>query len=107
MPAPDESEKADEPDAETPEEERRAQLRRELRIFAVMAGFGVIVLPLLVYLAGALTLGPYDGGLLAFLAKLYGDFVHFSPGALLLLLGPYAALQGLRLLTRPLRRARD
>jgi hypothetical protein len=38
---------------------RRERLRRELRIFAVLGGFGLVVLPFLVYFAGAATLGPY------------------------------------------------
>ena len=86
---------------------RRALIRRELRLFGVAAAFGVVLLPFLVYFAGAATLGPYDGGLPAFLGKLYGDFIRLSPGALLLMLGPYVALLGIRLVTRPLRRARD
>ena len=84
---------------------RRARLRRELTIFAVFGGFGLVALPLLVYFAGAATLGPYEGGLWTFLAKLYGDFVRLTPAALGLLLGPYVLFQGARLLTRPLRRA--
>jgi len=87
--------------------ERRARLRRELVLFAVVGGFGLVVLPFLVYFAGAATLGPYEGGLLPFLAKLYGDLIRLSPSALGLLLGPYALIQGIRLLTRPLRRPRS
>ena len=94
-------------DPENPEAVRRERIRRELRIFAVLAAFGVALLPLLIYFVGAATLGPYDGGLMAFLARLYGDCVRLSPAALLLVLGPYLALQGFRLLTRPLRRPRD
>ena len=85
---------------------RRARLRREFLIFAIVGGFGLIVLPFLVYLAGAKTLGPYEGGLGTFLGKLYGDLVRFTPSALGLLLGPYVLFQGARLLTRPLRRPR-
>lgn len=82
---------------------RRARLRRELIYFAIVGGGGLLVLPLGVYLAGSVTLGPYDGGLPRFLAKLYGDLVRLSPAALALLLGPYLLFQALRLLTRPLR----
>ena len=85
---------------------RRARLRRELRIFAVLGGFGLLVLPFLVYFAGAATLGPYEGGLGTFLVKLYGDFVRLTPAALALLLGPYVVFQAARVLTRPLRLAR-
>lgn len=85
---------------------RRARLRRELILFAIVGGFGLVVLPFLVYFAGAATLGPYEGGLGTFLGKLYGDLIHLSPAALGLLLGPYVIFQGARVLTRPLRRAR-
>jgi hypothetical protein len=87
--------------------ERRAPWRRELAIFAVVGGFGLVVLPFLVYFAGAATLGPYEGGLGTFLGKLYGDLIRLTPSALGLLLGPYVLFQGARLLTRPLRRARN
>jgi hypothetical protein len=82
---------------------RRARLRRELVYFGIVGGFGIVLLPLLVYLAGAATLGPYEGGLPRFLAKLYGDFVTLSPAAAALLLGPYLLFQAVRLLTRPFR----
>jgi hypothetical protein len=82
---------------------RRTTIRRELVYFGIVGGFGIVVLPLLVYLAGAATLGPYEGGLLRFLGKLYGDFLTLSPAAATLLLGPYLLFQAVRLLTRPLR----
>ena len=90
-----------EPDSE--HAQRRAQLRRELVLFGIIGGFGILVLPFLVYLAGAATLGPYEGGLLTFLGKLYGDFLRLRLPALGLLLGPYVLFQGARILTRPLR----
>jgi hypothetical protein len=83
---------------------RRAALRRELILLGAFGGFGILLLPFAVYFAGASTLGPYEGGLLSFLGKLYGDFVTLSPAALLLLFGPYLLFQTVRLLTRPLRR---
>ena len=82
---------------------RRQRLRRELLYFGVAAGLGVVLLPFAVYFAGALTLGPYEGGLLRFLGKLYGDFIRLTPAAIALLLGPYALFQAVRLLTRPFR----
>lgn len=80
--------------------------RRELNYFLLLAGFGLLAMPFLVYLAGILTLGPYEGGLLAFLASLYKAFFRLEPSAWLLLLGPYLLFWPLRLLTRPLRRGR-
>jgi hypothetical protein len=77
---------------------------RELRYFVLVGGAGLLILPFLVYLAGAATLGPYEGGLGRFLGKLYGDFLTLAPGAWALLLGPYAVFTIARLLTRPWRR---
>ncbi|MBS0394084.1 MAG: hypothetical protein JSR54_05615 [Proteobacteria bacterium] len=94
------------PPAPAGDPERRARVTREARLFAIVGGFGILLLPPLVYLAGSLTLGPYEGGLPAFLIKLYGDVLHLSPAALALLLGPYVIFQAARLLTRPLRRRR-
>jgi hypothetical protein len=82
-------------------------VRRELRYALLGLGGGILVLPGLVYLAGSATLGPYEGGVTPFLTKLYGDLAHLSPGALLLVCGPYVMLQVLRVASRPLRRPRD
>jgi hypothetical protein len=81
-------------------------MRRELIYLAWIAGFGLLVLPFLVYLAGILTLGPYEGGLLSFLFSLYLAFFTLQPSAWLLLLGPYVLFWVVRLLTRPLRSSR-
>jgi hypothetical protein len=93
------------PVPDTADSERRARLRRELLMFAILGGFGLVVLPFLVYFAGAATLGPYEGGLATFLLKLYGDLIRLTPSALALLLGPYVMFQAARLLTRPMRQA--
>ncbi len=82
---------------------RRAALKRELIYFGIAAGLGIVVLPFAVYIAGATTLGPYEGGLVRFLGKLYGDFLTLTPAALLLMLGPYLLFLAVRLLTRPFR----
>lgn len=79
--------------------------RRELRIAALWFGFGLLVMPFLIYLAGVLTLEPYEGGLLAFLASLLAAFFTLKLSAWLLIFGPYLLFTALRLLTRPLRRA--
>jgi hypothetical protein len=91
--------------AEAPAAAVPSKVRRELGILLAGIAFGLVVFPLLVYLAGAATLGPYDGGLGAFLAVLYGDFARLGPAAWLLLLGPYVLFQAVRVLTRPLRRS--
>lgn len=78
--------------------------RRELRFLALLLGFGLLVMPFLIYLAGVLTLGPYEGGLLSFLGSLLGAFFTATPTAWLLVLGPYLLFMAVRVLTRPLRR---
>jgi hypothetical protein len=78
--------------------------RRELRFAAPLIGFGLLVMPLLIYLAGVLTLGPYEGGLTAFLGALYLALLRLAPTAWLLVTGPWLLFTAIRLLTRPLRR---
>ena len=63
-------------------------------------------MPFLIYLAGVLTLGPYEGGLLSFLGSLLAAFFTLTPTAWLLVAGPYLLFTAVRLLTRPLRRDR-
>lgn len=78
--------------------------RRELRFAAPLVGFGLLVMPLLIYLAGVMTLGPYEGGLTAFLGALYLALLRLAPTAWLLVTGPWLLFTAIRLLTRPLRR---
>jgi hypothetical protein len=53
--------------------------RRELHFAALLLGFGLLVMPFLIYLAGVLTLGPYEGGLLAFLVSLARSVFTATP----------------------------
>lgn len=78
--------------------------RRELDFAALWLGFGLLVMPFLIYLAGVLTLGPYEGGLLSFLGSLLGAFFTATPSAWLLVFAPYLLFTIVRLITRPLRR---
>ncbi|HEY7754589.1 MAG TPA: hypothetical protein VH856_12315 [Steroidobacteraceae bacterium] len=78
--------------------------RRELGLLGSLFGFGLLVMPFLIYLAGVLTLGPYEGGLLSFLGSLLAAFFTAAPSAWLLVFGPYLLFMAVRLLTRPLRR---
>lgn len=80
--------------------------QRELRYFLWLAGFGLLVLPLAIYMAGVMTLGPYAGGLPSFLGALYKSFFTLTPSAWLLLLGPYVGFMALRYASRPLRKRR-
>ena len=77
--------------------------RRELGFFALLFGFGLLAMPFLIYLAGVLTLGPYEGGLLAFLGSLLGSFFTARLSAWLLVIGPYLLFSAVRFLTRPFR----
>ena len=79
--------------------------RRELRIAGLWFALGLLAMPFLIYMAGVLTLGPYEGGLLAFLGSLLAAFFTLKLTAWLLVLGPYLLFTAVRLLTRPLRRA--
>jgi hypothetical protein len=94
------------PEPPRPDPARRAR-RRELIWLAVMGGGGLIVMPLVIYLVGSRTLGPYEGGGLgSFLAVLYGDFFHLHWGAWALLVGPYLVTLLIRWLLVPWRRGR-
>lgn len=80
---------------------------REAGLGLLFFAFGAGLLPLLVYVAGAATLGPYDGGLGTFLGHFYRALLRLAPGALALALGPYGVFLAVRYLTRPLRRRPD
>jgi hypothetical protein len=73
-------------------------------MFTIFGGFGLAVLPALVYQVGQVLLGPYrpDGGMGVFYSDLYGHVGAFSPWAWMLVMGPYLAVQFLRLLWLPL-----
>jgi hypothetical protein len=78
-------------------------LRREAMLFAIFGGFGVLVLPALVYLVGQRLLGEYrpDGGMGTFYSDLYAELASPSPWPWLLVLGPWLAILLLRLLWLP------
>lgn len=87
-------------------------LRREALLFLLLAGFGLLALPALVYLVGQVLLGEYLPGatMATFYGDLYGHLAGLSPWPWLLVLGPWLAVQLLRLLwlpLRPLTRRRD
>jgi len=61
--------------------------------------FAVVVLPFLVYVTGARTLGPYaNGGPLQFVADFYASLAQMQGAAWALLLGPVALVIIWRLL---------
>jgi hypothetical protein len=77
---------------------------RELRRALALIAFGLVVLPLLVYAVGAVTLGTAGSGLWEYLKVLYGSLLQLRPSAWALVLGPYLLLTLLRFTSRPLRR---
>lgn len=81
-----------------------AWLRREALLLGIFGGFGLFGLPALVYLVGQFLLGEYLPGasMGTFYADLYGHLAAAAPWAWLLVLGPYLAVQVLRLLWLPL-----
>jgi len=79
---------------------------REGRAALFLIGFGVCVMPFLIYFIGQLTLGPSETGLAGFLKTLYGSFLGLQPSAWALLLGPYLLYAMLRLVRLSLRRNR-
>lgn len=85
------------------------RLRRELWLFAILAAFGWLLLPALVYLTGQVLLGEYrpDGGMGRFYADVYGALAGPGPWAWLLLLGPWLLVMAVRALAVPLFRDRQ
>jgi hypothetical protein len=79
-------------------------LRREAILLGAFGGFGLLVLPALVYLVGQRLLGEYrpEASMATFYADLYSHLAGFSIWAWLLVLGPWLAVAFLRLLWLPL-----
>lgn len=78
---------------------------REWRWFKLLAGFGLVGLPLCVFVAGRLTLGSYEGGgLPSFLGTFYLDLLKLRVTAWGLVLGPWLLFQVVRYASRPARR---
>jgi hypothetical protein len=82
---------------------QRPWLRREALVLAACFGFGLLVLPALIFLVGEQLLGEYrpGAGMGAFYADLYAQLAAMSPWAWLLVLGPWLGIQLLRLLWLP------
>lgn len=78
----------------------RRRLRFELVFASIWLGFGLFLLPALIYVVGILLLGPYGegSGLGRFYADFFGDLVEPSGRAWALVLGPLVLISVLRLL---------
>ena len=81
-------------------------LRREALLLAIFGGFGLFMLPALVFLVGQQLLGPYrpEGGMGTFYGDLYGHLASGSQWPWLLVTGPWLTIQLLRLLWLPISR---
>ena len=73
--------------------------RREAMIAALLLGFGVVILPSLVYLVGIVIVEPYEGenGLATLYGSILSGLVKPELPAWLLVLGPYVVIQLVRL----------
>jgi hypothetical protein len=84
--------------------QRNPRLRRELLIFAWALGAGLIVMPMLIYVVGLLTLGPYaSGGWWTLLVDVYKGLFRGWWAAWGVVLGPLALIcliRGARFLYR-------
>lgn len=77
--------------------QRNPRLRREFTIFAWALGAGLIVMPMLIYVVGLLTLGPYaSGGWWTLLVDVYRGLVRGWWAAWGVVLGPLALIYLIR-----------
>lgn len=76
------------------------RLRFELILASILLGFGLFVLPGLIYWVGTLLLGPYgeSAGLGPFYADFYGDLASGVVRAWALTMGPLIVISLIRLL---------
>lgn len=75
----------------------RPPVRRELLIAGGALLVGLIVLPLMIYAAGQLTLGPYhNGGFGTLLKDFYQGLLQGSLAHWMVVLGPYLFLSAFR-----------
>jgi len=87
------------PDADTPPA-KRSWWRKELILGAIGLGFGLAILPALIYLVGVPILGAYGGG--PHIGSFYGDFFRNLIDGVgrtwFVVVGPYLLLVVLRLI---------
>jgi len=78
--------------------DRSPTLRRELLLFTALLFVGTVLLPAAIYAIGGLVFGEYGGGGYGhFFALLTSKIRHADAVAWLLVLSPYLAVQGFRL----------
>ena len=83
-----------------------ARYKKELVLFGSLFGFGLILLPFVVYMVGAEIVGPYqgEGGALGLLTSVLVALAHGAWGAWILTLSPYLVVQLSRLGVHVVRR---
>ena len=76
-----------------------ARHRKELVLFGGLFGFGLFLLPFVVYVVGVEIVGPYDGegGAFGFMTSILAALVGGAWGAWILTLSPYFVVQLTRL----------
>lgn len=79
-------------------EERNPVLRRELLLFTALLFAGTVILPAAIFAVGGVVFGDYGGGGYAhFFSTLTSKIRQADVVAWLLVLSPYLAVQGIRL----------
>lgn len=77
---------------------RSSGARHEFAALALALGLGLVLLPVLIWIVGKATLGPYtNGGLLALWRDFLVALAQGSPACWLVALGPYFGLWVLRI----------
>jgi hypothetical protein len=76
--------------------------KRELTIAAAALGFGLFVLPVLIYFVGQQLIGEYsaESGVLALYEHIWTDFLSLRATAWILVLGAYVIVQLIRCVRR-------
>jgi hypothetical protein len=85
-----------------------ARFKNELLLLGILLGFGLFLLPFVVYLVGVEIVGPYEGegGAFGLLASILTALVRGNWAAWILTLSPYLIFLLTRLTVRILRRPR-
>ena len=78
---------------------------KELLVAAILLSFGILLLPVGIFIVGQGILGPYEGGGLSDLSQaIWTALLSGRPSAWLLVLSPYIVIQLLRLSWKSLHR---
>lgn len=86
----------------------RISLSKEIAIFVVLVVFGMVLLPISIYVVGQKVIGEYapNAGVLDLMGAIWADLAAFRPAAWLLTLSPYIVVTLLRIVRSQWRPAR-